>query len=120
MLVPTAPGPIDWRPVMRATFALGGDKGTQSDPALEPSEVGGHTLLQRRLALYGKFLVLQSILYWLIYAMVWGPTVGFRRSLGHIVSWEVVLLTVIYSLTFFCTTFHRTCLWTEKVGNYSA
>ncbi|MEO5768308.1 MAG: serine/threonine-protein kinase [Polyangia bacterium] len=83
---------------MRATFALGGDKGTQSDPALEPSEVGGHTLLQRRLALYGKFLVLQSILYWLIYAMVWGPTVGFRRSLGHIVSWEVVLLTVIYSL----------------------
>jgi hypothetical protein len=83
---------------MRATFALGGDERLQSDPALEPSEVGGHTLLQRRLSLYGKFLVAQSILYWLIYAMVWGPTVGFTRSLGHIVSWEVILLTGIYSL----------------------
>ena len=70
----------------------------RSDPALEPSEAGGHTLLQRRLSVYGKFLVGQSILYWLIYAMVWGPTVGFRQSLLHIVSWEVVLLTVIYSL----------------------
>jgi len=83
--------------LMRATFALGGAEGLQSDPALEPSEVGGYTLLQRRVAVYGKFLVAQSILYWLIYAMVWGPTVGFARSLGHIVSWEVVLLNVIYS-----------------------
>jgi len=33
-----------------------------------------------------------------IYAIIWGPTVGFTRSLGHIVSWEVVLLTAIYSL----------------------
>jgi hypothetical protein len=43
-------------------------------------------------------LVVQSILYWLIYAIVWGPTVGFKRSLGHIASWDVVLLTAIYSL----------------------
>jgi hypothetical protein len=79
---------------MLARFGLG----SESDPALEPSEVGGHTLLQRRLSLYGKVLVAQSILYWLIYAMVWGPSVGFKRSLGHIVSWEVVLLTAIYAL----------------------
>jgi hypothetical protein len=46
---------------MRATFAPGADAGSNSDPALEPSEVGGHTLLQRRLALYGKVLVAQSI-----------------------------------------------------------
>lgn len=72
--------------------------GSESDPALEPSEVGGHSLLQRRLSLYGKVLVGQSILYWLIYAMVWGPSVGFTRSLGHIASWDVVLLTAIYSL----------------------
>jgi len=83
---------------MRATFALGGGGGLQSDPALEPSQEGGHTLLQRRLSLYGKVLVVQSILYWLIYAIIWGPTVGFRESLGHIVSWDVVLLTAIYSL----------------------
>src|SRR5687768_9051644 len=73
-------------------------KVSESDPALEPSEAGGHTLLQRRLSLYGKVLVAQSILYWLIYAMVWGPSVGFKRSFGHIASWEVVLLTAIYSL----------------------
>jgi len=83
---------------MRATFAPGGGGGLQSDPALEPSELGGHTLLQRRLSLYGKALVVQSILYWLIYAIIWGPTVGFTQSLGHIVSWDVVLLTAIYSL----------------------
>jgi serine/threonine-protein kinase len=83
---------------MRATFAQGGDAGLESDPALEPSEVGGHTLLQRRLSLYGKVLVVQSILYWLIYAIIWGPTVGFTRSLRHIASWDVVLLTAIYSL----------------------
>jgi predicted Ser/Thr protein kinase len=82
---------------MRATFAPGSDGGHESDPALEPSEVGGHTLLQRRLALYGKVLVVQSILYWLVYAIIWGPTVGFSRSLGHIASWDVVLLTGIYS-----------------------
>src|SRR5688500_20408464 len=86
---------------MLATFASGGAGGDQSDPALEPSEVGGHTLLQRRLALYGKVLIAQSILYWLIYAIIWGPTVGFTRSLGHIASWDVVLLTVIYSLYWF-------------------
>src|SRR3954462_4285898 len=83
---------------MLATFAPGGDEGRKSDPALEPSEAGGHTLLQRRLSLYGKVLVVQSILYWLIYAIIWGPTVGFKRSLGHIASWEVVLLTALYSL----------------------
>jgi predicted Ser/Thr protein kinase len=83
---------------MRATFAPGGTSGLESDPALEPSEVGGHTLLQRRLALYGKVLVAQSIVYWLIYALIWGPTVGFTRSLGRIASWDVVLLTAIYSL----------------------
>ena len=82
---------------MRATFALGKSGGSQSDPALEPSEVGGHTLLQRRLALYGKVLVFQSIVYWLIYAIIWGPTVGFETSLGHIASWDVVALTAIYS-----------------------
>src|SRR5688572_25895288 len=83
---------------MPATFAPGGGGGQNSDPALEPSEVGGHTLLQRRLSLYGKVLIVQSILYWLIYALIWGPTVGFARSLGHIASWDVVLLTAIYSL----------------------
>jgi serine/threonine-protein kinase len=83
---------------MPATFALGGGTGSESDPALEPSEVGGHTLLQRRLSLYGKVLVAQSIIYWLIYAIIWGPTVGFAKSLGHIASWDVVLLTGIYSL----------------------
>jgi serine/threonine-protein kinase len=82
---------------MRATFAPGSDEGHQSDPALEPSEVGGHTLLQRRLSLYGKVLVAQSILYWLIYAIIWGPTVGFARSLRHIASWDVILLTAIYA-----------------------
>ena len=81
-----------------ALFDLGRNGGTQSDPALEPSEVGGHTLLQRRLSLYGKALVVQSILYWLIYAIIWGPTVGFKRSLGYIASWDVLLLTAIYSL----------------------
>jgi eukaryotic-like serine/threonine-protein kinase len=69
-----------------------------SDPALEPSDVGGHTLLQRRLSLFGKVLVVQSIIYWLIYAIIWGPTVGFAQSLGHLASWDVVLLTAIYSL----------------------
>jgi len=83
---------------MRAPFAPGGDGGQKSDPALEPSEAGGHTLLQRRLALYGQVLVAQSILYWLIYAAIWGPSVGFARSLSHLVSWDVVLLTGIYSL----------------------
>jgi eukaryotic-like serine/threonine-protein kinase len=83
---------------MRVPFAPGVVGGLSSDPALEPSGVGGHTLLQRRLALYGKVLVAQSIVYWLMYAIVWGPTVGFARSLGHIASWEVVLLTAIYSL----------------------
>src|SRR6187549_3205081 len=83
---------------MRATFALGGVRGLQSDPALEPSEAGGHTLLQRRLSLYGKVLIAQSILYWLIYAIIWGPTVGFTRSLEHIASWDIVLLTITYSL----------------------
>ena len=68
-----------------------------SDPALEPSE-HGHTLLQRRLSLYGKVLILQSIAYWLIYALIWGPTVGFETSLRHIVSPEVFLLTAIYSV----------------------
>jgi hypothetical protein len=82
---------------MRATFAPGGDGGLNSDPALEPSEAGGHTLLQRRLSLYGKVLIAQSILYWLIYAIIWGPSVGFKRSLGYIASWDVLLLTVIYS-----------------------
>lgn len=82
---------------MRAAFAPGGGQGPESDPALEPSEAGGHTLLQRRLALYGKVLVAQSILYWLVYAVIWGPTVGFARSLGRIVSWDVFLLTGIYS-----------------------
>jgi eukaryotic-like serine/threonine-protein kinase len=81
-----------------ALFDHGRDGGTQSDPALEPSEAGGHTLLQRRLSLYGKALVVQSILYWLIYALIWGPTVGFTRSLGHLASWDVVLLTALYSL----------------------
>ena len=74
---------------MRVTFALGNDAGPDSDPALVASEAGGHTLLQRRLCLFGKVLVVQSILYWLIYAMVWAPTVGFTRSLGHLVSWDV-------------------------------
>src|SRR3954466_807527 len=83
---------------MRATFAPGGGEGLQSDPALEPSAAGGHTLLQRRLALYGKVLVAQSIVYWLIYAIIWGPTVGFAQSLRYIASWDVVLLTAIYSL----------------------
>ncbi|HEX6767175.1 MAG TPA: hypothetical protein VF103_16875, partial [Polyangiaceae bacterium] len=83
---------------MLATFAPRGSGGSKSDPALEPSEVGGHTLLQRRLSLYGKVLVAQSIVYWLIYAIIWGPTVGFKQSLGHIASWDVILLTVIYSL----------------------
>jgi len=83
---------------MRTPFAPGSTGGPESDPALEPSEVGGHTLLQRRLALYGKVLIVQSIVYWLIYALIWGPTVGFKESLGHIVSWDVVLLTGIYSL----------------------
>ncbi|HWA76513.1 MAG TPA: serine/threonine-protein kinase [Polyangiaceae bacterium] len=83
---------------MRARFAPGGNTGLHSDPALEPSEVGGHTLLQRRLSLFGKVLVAQSILYWLIYAIIWGPTVGFQRSLGHIASWDVILLTAIYAL----------------------
>jgi eukaryotic-like serine/threonine-protein kinase len=83
---------------MLATFAPGSDGGLKSDPALEPSEGGGHTLLQRRLALYGKVLVVQSIFYWLVYAIIWGPSVGFARSLGRIVSWDVVLLTGIYSL----------------------
>jgi hypothetical protein len=83
---------------MRTMFAPGSTGGMESDPALEPSEVGGHTLLQRRLALFGKVLVVQSILYWLIYAVIWGPTVGFRQSLGHIASWDVVLLTAIYAL----------------------
>src|SRR3954452_4718500 len=83
---------------MRATFAPGGGEGLHSDPALEPSEVGGHTLLQRRLSLYGKALVVQSVLYWLIYAIIWGPSVGFTRSLGHIASWDVFLLTAIYAL----------------------
>jgi len=78
-------------------FALGGD-GIESDPALEPSKAGGHTLLQRRLALYGKALIVQSILYWLIYAVIWGPTVGFARSLRYIASWDVLVLTGIYSL----------------------
>jgi eukaryotic-like serine/threonine-protein kinase len=82
---------------MRATFAPGSDGG-QSDPALEPSDGGGHTLLQRRLALYGKVLVVQSIFYWLVYAIIWGPSVGFSQSLGRIVSWDVALLTAIYSL----------------------
>jgi serine/threonine-protein kinase len=81
-----------------ALLAQAREGGTQSDPALEPSEVGGHTLLQRRLSLYGKALVVQSILYWLIYAIIWGPSVGFTRSLRHIASWDVVLLTAIYSL----------------------
>jgi eukaryotic-like serine/threonine-protein kinase len=83
---------------MLAAFARSDDGGEQSDPALEPSEFGGHTFLQRRLSLYGKVLVAQSILYWLIYAIIWGPTVGFTRSLGHIASWDVILLTAIYSL----------------------
>src|SRR6187401_301804 len=83
---------------MRASFAPGVDERSESDPALEPSEVGGHTLLQRRLSLYGKVLVAQSILYWLICAIIWGPTVGFKESLGHIASWDIVLLTAIYSL----------------------
>ena len=43
---------------MRATFAPGGGGRLESDPALEPSEVGGHTLLQRRLSLYDVFLML--------------------------------------------------------------
>src|SRR5688572_18637322 len=56
-------GVLTSRPLssMRATFAPGGGGGLQSDPALEPSEVGGHTLFQRRLALFGKVLVAQSI-----------------------------------------------------------
>src|SRR6187551_3427965 len=83
---------------MLTTFAPGSTGGRDSDPALEPSEIGGHTLLQRRLALYGKALVVQSIIYWLIYALIWAPTVGFRQSLGHVASWDVVLLTAIYSL----------------------
>src|SRR6187431_1221708 len=83
---------------MLTTFAPGSTGGRDSDPALEPSEIGGHTLLQRRLALYGKVLVVQSIIYWLTYALIWGPTVGFRQSLGYIASWDVVLLTAIYSL----------------------
>lgn len=85
---------------MRPTFALG-NAGPDSDPALVPSQAGGHTLLQRRLALYGKVLVAQSLLYWLIYAIIWGPTVGFADSLGRIASWDVVLLTAIYSLYWF-------------------
>jgi eukaryotic-like serine/threonine-protein kinase len=68
-----------------------------SDPALEPGD-DGQTLLQRRLAVYGKVLILQSIAYWLIYALIWGPTVGFSTSLRHIVSPEVLLLTAIYSV----------------------
>jgi len=88
---------------MRAAFALGGGGGPASDPALEPSEAGGHTLLQRRLSLYGKVLVVQSILYWLVYAIIWGPTVGFTESLGHLASWDVVLLTAIYSLYWIVT-----------------
>lgn len=83
---------------MRAEFAPGGGVGQKSDPALEPSEVGGHTLLQRRLALFGKALVAQSILYWVIYALIWGPSVGFGKSLKYIASWDVLLLTAIYAL----------------------
>lgn len=88
---------------MRVTFAQGNGGGPDSDPALVASEAGGHTLLQRRLSLYGKVLVVQSILYWLIYAIVWAPTVGFERSLGHIASWDVALLTAIYSLYWLVT-----------------
>ena len=77
---------------MRAAFAPGGGVELQSDPALDPSEVGGHTQLQRRLALYGKVLVAQSILYWLIYAIIWAPTVGFTQSLAHIASWDVLIV----------------------------
>jgi eukaryotic-like serine/threonine-protein kinase len=83
---------------MRAAFAPGSSGAVQSDPALEPSAAGGHTLLQRRLSLFGKVLVGQSILYWLVYATIWGPTVGFKESLGHLASWDVVLLSGIYSL----------------------
>ncbi|HKE16280.1 MAG TPA: serine/threonine-protein kinase [Kofleriaceae bacterium] len=73
------------------------DRRRQSDPALEPGE-DGRTLLQRRLSLYGVVLILQSIAYWLIYALIWGPTVGFATSLGHLVSPDVILLTAIYSV----------------------
>jgi serine/threonine-protein kinase len=83
---------------MRSMFAPGVSGGVPSDPALEPSEAGGHTLLQRRLSLFGKVLVGQSILYWLVYAIIWAPTVGFAQSMAHIASWDVVLLTAIYSL----------------------
>src|SRR5689334_15131193 len=51
--VSTAPRDSGLLSSMRATFAPGSDDRLQSDPALEPSEVGGHTLLQRRLSLYG-------------------------------------------------------------------
>jgi eukaryotic-like serine/threonine-protein kinase len=96
------------------------DRRRLSDPALEPGE-DGLTLLQRRLSLYGKVLILQSIAYWLIYALIWGPTVGFAGSLGHIVSPDVILLTAIYSVFWFVARGRprsvRVLLVTDVVGS---
>jgi hypothetical protein len=68
-----------------------------SDPALE---VGGdgRTLLQERLAVYGKVLTAINAAYWAGFLLLWSrePSVGFGPALGHVLSWSSVPLAVVF------------------------
>jgi hypothetical protein len=70
-----------------------------SDPALEIG-ADGRTLLQARLAVYGKVLTVVNAVYWLGFLVLWSrePGVGFRPALAHVLSWSSVSLGVVFAV----------------------
>ncbi len=69
-----------------------------SDPGLARGE-GGITLLQARLRVYAKALVLINVGYWPAFLLVWSlePASGWDAALRHAISPEVLALNVVYA-----------------------
>jgi hypothetical protein len=79
--------------------ARAGRPADPSDPALEIG-ADGRTLLQARLAAYGKVMSLVNAAYWAGFLVLWSrePGVGFRLALGHAVSWSSLLLALVFAV----------------------
>jgi eukaryotic-like serine/threonine-protein kinase len=69
-----------------------------SDPALEIG-ADGRTLLQARLAVYGKILTIVNAAYWSGFLILWSrePSVGFRPALDHVVSLSSLALAALFA-----------------------
>jgi hypothetical protein len=93
-----------------------------SDPALETGS-DGRTLLQARLALYGKAMTLINLAYWIGFLILWSrePRVGFAEALAFTVSVPSLSLAVAYGANWLicrgAPRAVRTLRWLEAVSH---